>query len=120
MQAGVAKGGSWVLEFEPRGPCWIEPLMGWTATDNPFAQIRLSFQTLAAAMGYAEREGLSYRIVEPPRTGALPSQAKSWRPRFSPTQPNRMQCIVKLRRLPHELRFPDSLAGEIAGPGRAG
>jgi len=40
--------------------------MGWTATDDPFAQIRLSFPSLASAVGYAEREGLDYTIVEPP------------------------------------------------------
>jgi len=40
--------------------------MGWTASDNPFAQIRLRFPTLAAAVAYAERQGLDYRVIEPP------------------------------------------------------
>jgi len=40
--------------------------MGWTATDDPFAQIRLSFPALASAVAYAEREGLDYTVVEPP------------------------------------------------------
>lgn len=119
MQAGADRGRSRVLEFEPRGRRWIEPLMGWTATDNPFAQIRLTFQTLAAAMGYAEREGLSYRIVEPHAPVRCQTKPSPGAPGSSPV-PNRMQCKVKLRRLPHELRFPDSLAGEIASPGHAG
>jgi len=40
--------------------------MGWTASDNPFAQIRLRFPTLAAAVAYAERQGLDYRVIDPP------------------------------------------------------
>ena len=40
--------------------------MGWTASDDPFAQIRLTFSTRAAAVDYAEREGLDYAVVEPP------------------------------------------------------
>ena len=40
--------------------------MGWTASDDPFAQVRLGFPTLAAAVDYAERQGLDYRVVEPP------------------------------------------------------
>jgi hypothetical protein len=66
MQSGRAQSRTWVLEFEPFGHRTIEPLMGWTATDNPFAQIRLRFPTLAAAVDYAERQGLDYRVIEPP------------------------------------------------------
>jgi hypothetical protein len=66
MQPGRAQSRTWVLEFEPSGRRTIEPLMGWTATDNPFAQIRLRFPTLATAVAYAERQGLDYRVIEPP------------------------------------------------------
>lgn len=65
MQAGEANARSWVLEFEPRGRRWIEPLMGWTATDDLCALIRLTFPTLAAAVGYAERAGLDCNIIDP-------------------------------------------------------
>jgi hypothetical protein len=64
MQAGQ-KARAWVLEFEPAGRRRIELLMGWTATDDPFAQIRLTFPTLTAAVDYAERQGLDYRVIEP-------------------------------------------------------
>lgn len=66
MQSGRAPVQTWVLEFEPFGHRWIEPLMGWTSSDDPFAQVRLSFPTLAAAVDYAERQGLDYRVVGPP------------------------------------------------------
>lgn len=39
--------------------------MGWTASDDPFAQIRLTFPTLSAAVDYAEREGIDYVVIEP-------------------------------------------------------
>ena len=66
MQSGRAQSRTWVLEFEPFGHRRIEPLMGWTASDNPFAPIRLRFPTLAAAVAYAERQGLDYRVIDPP------------------------------------------------------
>ncbi len=65
-QAGGARQRPWVLAFVPAGRRWIEPLMGWTTTGDPFAQIRLSFPSLASAVDYAEREGLDYTVVEPP------------------------------------------------------
>jgi hypothetical protein len=66
-QAGSAgRHGRWVLEFAPAGRRWIEPLMGWTATDDAFAAVRLSFPSLASAVDYAEREGLDYIVFEPP------------------------------------------------------
>lgn len=64
-QAGRQRARAWVLEFEPSGSRWIEPLMGWTATADPFAQIRLTVPTLAAAVHYAERSGLAFTVQEP-------------------------------------------------------
>ena len=65
MQAGRGRTAAWVLEFESTGRRWIEPLMGWTATDDPFAQIHLTFPMRAGAVDYAERMGLDYTVVEP-------------------------------------------------------
>ena len=83
MQAGRDQTRTWVLEFEPRGSRWLEPLMGWTATDDPFVQIRLTFPTHAAASGYAERMGLDYTVVKPAlerpkqRVGGVPNRMTS-------------------------------------------
>lgn len=41
--------GGWVLEFERASPPYLEPLMGWTAGGDPFAQIRLKFPDLQSA-----------------------------------------------------------------------
>jgi hypothetical protein len=72
MQSGRANARSWVLEFEPWGHRWIEPLMGWSASDDPFSVVRLTFPTLAAAVDYAEQEGLDYRVIEPPAKRLVP------------------------------------------------
>ena len=43
----------WVLEFERSSAPYIEPLMGWTGGDDPFAQIRLNFPDLQSAIALA-------------------------------------------------------------------
>jgi hypothetical protein len=53
---------AWVLEFDSVTGGWIEPARGAAGNDG-----RLTFPTLAAAIAYAERYGLDYRIVPPPR-----------------------------------------------------
>jgi len=59
--------------------------MGWTASDDPFAQIRLRFPTLAAAVAHAERQGLDYRVIEPP-------VRRSPRERYQETLPRGLGC----------------------------
>lgn len=53
----------WVLTFERRKPQRIEPLMGWTSDNDPMVQVRLSFPTREAAVAYAEKQGLDYRVL---------------------------------------------------------
>jgi NADH dehydrogenase len=55
-----------VLDIEPASPRRIEPLMGWTASDDPFAMVRLTFASRSAAIDYAERHGLDYEVIDPP------------------------------------------------------
>jgi hypothetical protein len=54
----------WVLEIDPVSGGWLER-PGWPR-DN--ASRRLVFPTLIDAITYAERHGLDYRVVQPPRT----------------------------------------------------
>jgi hypothetical protein len=65
MTAGRANACRWVLEFEPRSPQFIEPLMGWTGGTDPLRHLRLHFPTREAAIAYARREGLSFTVHEP-------------------------------------------------------
>jgi hypothetical protein len=65
-QSGQARTRLWVLDYAPATAREVEPLMGWTSTSDPNAQLRLNFATQAEAVAYAERNGLSY-VVEPPK-----------------------------------------------------
>jgi hypothetical protein len=65
MQSGQAKTRDWVLEFCPEAPRGIDPLMGWTSSTDMQQQIRLRFADKAAAIAYAEAQGLAYTVSEP-------------------------------------------------------
>ncbi len=47
----------WRLSLEARRPQWLEPLMGWTAGDDPHRQISLTFTTREAAVDFARLQG---------------------------------------------------------------
>ena len=64
MQSGRARTRDWVLRYERQTPRKIEPLMGYTASDDPLSQVQLTFETKEDAIRYAEREGLDYRVFE--------------------------------------------------------
>jgi hypothetical protein len=59
MISGKARTRGWQLVIERRSAPYVEPLMGWTADDDPLATIELSFPTLRAAVRYAGRQGLA-------------------------------------------------------------
>jgi hypothetical protein len=64
MQSGKAKSDVWVLELQGSGRRTIDPLMGWTGVENGQMQTQLTFETRDAAIHYAKREGLTFRVVE--------------------------------------------------------
>ena len=63
MTSGRRGTKQWILRFGRRRPLRIEPLMGWTAGDDPMAHVELKFDSLRSATRYAERQGLSYRVL---------------------------------------------------------
>jgi hypothetical protein len=65
MQSGTAKTQRWLLEFDAAEPRSIEPLMGWTSSADTLGQVKLWFETKEAAIAYATRNGLAYRVDEP-------------------------------------------------------
>ena len=65
MQSGKAKTGVWILEFDRDTPRTVEPLMGYTSSSDPLAQVRLRFETQDDAVAYAQKHGIAFRIVEP-------------------------------------------------------
>ncbi|MDX6805303.1 ETC complex I subunit [Terrihabitans rhizophilus] len=71
MQSGNAKSEHWVLDFEPATPRSIEPLMGWTSSDDTQRQVRLNFDTKEEAIAYAQKAGIPYQVSEPKEAKAL-------------------------------------------------
>ena len=65
MSSGRAKTQRWVLEYEPERPRSIEPLMGYTSSDDMTRQVRLTFESKDAAIDYAKRNGIAYQVFEP-------------------------------------------------------
>lgn len=70
MQSGVARTKGWVLEYPPADPRRLDPLMGWTSTDDTQSQVRLRFATREEAEAYARSEGLDYIVTEPHKRAA--------------------------------------------------
>lgn len=65
MQSGQAKTKEWILEHAPTSARDIDPLMGWTSSDETQTQVRLTFDSKEAAVAYAEDAGLDYIVQEP-------------------------------------------------------
>lgn len=84
----------WVLELEPASGGWIEPPASGGGDGSKSG--RLVFPTLAAAIAYAERHGLDYRVVVPKRHRAATgrnrrvarSLPKSWLARLARNERN--------------------------------
>lgn len=65
MQSGTAKAKGWVLEFAPASAREVDPLMGWTSSDDTQAQVKLRFDTREAAEAYAASKGIEFEVLEP-------------------------------------------------------
>ncbi|MBF0130794.1 MAG: ETC complex I subunit [Alphaproteobacteria bacterium] len=65
MQSGRGRTRRWAVEFAPRTPKEVDPLMGWTGSRDVTAPLRLLFDTREDAVHYCERKGLAYFVEEP-------------------------------------------------------
>ena len=65
MSSGTAKTHLWVLEHAPASARQVDPLMGWTSSDDTQAQVRLRFESKDAALAYAEANGIDASVREP-------------------------------------------------------
>jgi len=65
MSSGTAKTKSWVLEFSKSSAREIDPLMGWTSSDDTQTQVRLTFDSKEAAKAYAKDNGIDAVVTEP-------------------------------------------------------
>lgn len=64
-QSGRAKALHWVLSWEPASRRQADPLIGWIGSDDTQQQVQLTFPTKEAAIAYARRKGVEYRVFEP-------------------------------------------------------
>ncbi|KAK9148624.1 hypothetical protein Scep_007381 [Stephania cephalantha] len=63
-QQGSGKVGKWKINFLSTQK-WENPLMGWTSTGDPYANVgdsALSFDSEEAAKAFAERHGWDYAV----------------------------------------------------------
>ncbi len=67
VQQGRAKTKHWVLEMEPSDKQVPDPLMGWMGSGDTARQVYLRFPTKEAAIAYAQKHGIEYRVFEPHR-----------------------------------------------------
>ena len=65
MSSGMAKTKSWVLEFVNDSTREIDPLMGWTSSDDTQQQVRIQFDSKDAALEYARDNGIDATVTEP-------------------------------------------------------
>jgi len=66
MQSGRARTNAWMLDFLPAEAKQADPLTGWAGSGDTQDQVRIGFPTQEAAIAYAEREGLEYRVIAAP------------------------------------------------------
>ena len=71
MQSGSAKSKNWVLEYAPASAREIDPLMGWTSSDDTQRQVKLRFDSREAALAYARAHGIDAEVL--PAQGRRPN-----------------------------------------------
>ena len=64
MQSGRSKQKKWVLEFDTKDTK-INPLMGWESSTDTLSEITLKFSSKEKAVEYAEKNNISFKIIEP-------------------------------------------------------
>ena len=64
MQSGRGKLKEWILEFTTKDPS-INPLMGWETSTDTLEEVVLKFPSKEKAIEYAERNNISYNVIEP-------------------------------------------------------
>ncbi len=84
-QSGQANTHDWILEYGQSSPRQSDPLMGWSGSGDTSSQVRLKFPTEAAAVAYAEREGIAFDLeLATPRVRRPKAYADNFR--FDRTQ----------------------------------
>ncbi|MEN3145417.1 NADH dehydrogenase ubiquinone Fe-S protein 4 [Ochrobactrum sp. WV_118_8] len=64
VMTSAPRPNHWILEFEPSRALRIEPLMGYTSSDDPYRPIRLRFPDRQSAIAFAEHNDWTYIVRE--------------------------------------------------------
>lgn len=90
-QQGSGKLGVWKINFLSTQK-WENPLMGWTSTGDPYANVgeaALTFDSEEAAKAFAERHGWQYAVKKPHTPILKPkSYAENFKWKGPPKQEN--------------------------------
>ena len=62
MQSGLGQSKEWVMELEHNLAKTIDPLMGWTGSNDTKGQIQLRFNSEQAAINFAKDKGIPFLI----------------------------------------------------------
>lgn len=65
MSSGTAKSKSWILDYSAANSREVDPLMGWTSSDDTQSQVRIKFPSKEAALSYAAEHGIEAVVTEP-------------------------------------------------------
>ncbi|MGB0671497.1 MAG: ETC complex I subunit [Rhodospirillales bacterium] len=65
MQSGRGNTRRWLVEHEASSARTTDPVMGWVGSADTSTQLRMYFPTKDEAIAYADRKGLTYRVIEP-------------------------------------------------------
>jgi len=80
MQSGRGTTRHWLLQFDAETARRIDPLMGWTSSADMRQQVRLEFESEAAALAYCRKHGLDHELRATQRRRVRP---KSYAENFS-------------------------------------
>ena len=64
MQSGRSNVKHWVVESEPSAGAKPDPLMGWSSSPDTKRQVKLRFDSEAAAVVYARDKGYTYTVAK--------------------------------------------------------
>lgn len=65
MQSGRGNTKNWLLEFIPESARTIDPVMGWTGSDDTQTQLKMKFASLEDAEKYAKLHKIDYIVIQP-------------------------------------------------------
>jgi len=64
MQSGLGNHKHWLLEFAHDGSRKLEPIMGWTSSQDMLKEVSIKFPNKDAAIAFANANNLTYEIIE--------------------------------------------------------